>query len=63
MEEKLYIKEEKYQKIKKILNKKDDYFNSNEFQNLMQFLMKHQRKNIKKYNSVKHIKVTYYKKK
>ena len=42
------IKEEEYQEIKNILNKKDDYYNKEEFLNLMQFLMQHQEKTVKK---------------
>lgn len=41
------IMEEDYQKFKKLFNKKDDYFNNIELENLMQFLMQRQEKNIK----------------
>lgn len=49
------ILEEDYQKIKKMLNKKDDYFSEEELKNLMQFLMQRQDKVIK--NEVKRDKV------
>lgn len=41
------IMEEDYQKLKIILGKNDDYFSKKEFENLMQFLMQRQEKNIK----------------
>lgn len=46
--EKEILEEEEYQKIKKMLNKKDDYFSREELKILMQFLMHRQRKYIKR---------------
>ena len=43
-----FIKEDEYQKIKKVLHKKEDYFKNNEFEILMQFLMQRERESIKK---------------
>ena len=48
---KIVIEEKEYQKIKRILQKKDDYFTKEELEILMQFLMQRQRKSIK--NEVK----------
>lgn len=53
--EKEILEENEYQKIKKMLNKKDDYFSEEEVKILMQFLMQRQRKSIK--NEVKRNKV------
>ena len=43
------ILEEDYQEVKKMLGKKDDYFNEKELKILMQFLMQRERKVIKNY--------------
>lgn len=53
--EKEILEEEEYQKIKNMLNKKDDYFSEEEVKILMQFLMQRQRKSIK--NEVKRDKI------
>lgn len=45
--EKEILEEKKYQEIKKMLNKRDDYFSKEELKILMQFLMQRQRKVIK----------------
>lgn len=41
------ISETEYQKVKELLNKKDDYFNKEELNILMQFLMQRQEKVIR----------------
>lgn len=41
------ISETEYQELKKILNKKDNYFNKEELNILMQFLMQRQEKVIR----------------
>lgn len=41
------ISEKDYQEMKKVLNKKDDYFNKEELNILMQFLMQRQEKVIR----------------
>ena len=45
--EKIFIEERKYQKIKKILHKQDNYFSKKELKNLMQLLTRSQQKSVK----------------